>query len=135
MVLLLSHITKWQYVAQKEENIVKNEARTWYFDLKARPLSSVSIESNFENDDVSEVVTVSNLLLTSVLEESFIWRSMSPKLAIFSDGSNNVWSSMFDRSKPKIGCLGLITNRWTHSSLFHVTLWISLQPLIARVLC
>ena len=66
----------------KSEKNSKNEARTWYFDLKARPLSSVSIESNFENDDVSEVVTVSNLLLTSVLEESFIWRSMSPKWAI-----------------------------------------------------
>ena len=67
----------------KSEKNSKNEARTWYFDLKARPLSSVSIESNFENDDVSEVVTVSNLLLTSVLEESFIWRSMSPRWAIF----------------------------------------------------
>ena len=32
-----------------------------------------------------------------------------------SDGSNYVWSSMFDRSKPKIGCLSSITNRWTRS--------------------
>ena len=37
---------------------------------------------------------------------------------IYSDGSNNVQSSMFDRSKPKIGCS--ITIRWTRSSSFDV---------------
>ena len=35
-----------------------------------------------------------------------------------SDGSNNVGSSMFDCSKPKIECCSLITNRWTCSSSF-----------------
>ena len=39
---------------------------------------------------------------------------------VFSDGSNNVRRSMFDRSKPKIGCSSLITNRWTRSSSFDV---------------
>ena len=34
--------------------------------------------------------------------------------------SNNVRSSMFDRSKPKIRCLSSITNRWTCSNLFDV---------------
>ena len=29
----------------------------------------------------------------------------------YSDGSNNVRSSMFDRSKPKIGCSSSIINR------------------------
>ena len=38
----------------------------------------------------------------------------------FSDGSNYVRSSMFDRSKPKIGCSSSITNRWTCSSSFDV---------------
>ena len=37
-----------------------------------------------------------------------------------SDGSNNVRRSMFDRSKPKIGCSSSITNRWTCSSSFDV---------------
>ena len=32
-----------------------------------------------------------------------------------SDGSNYVRSSMFDRSKPKIGCSSSITKRWTRS--------------------
>ena len=39
---------------------------------------------------------------------------------ILSDGSINVQSSMFDRSKPKIGCLSLIANRWTHLNSFKV---------------
>ena len=33
------------------------------------------------------------------------------KLIKVSDGSNNVRSSMFDRSKPKIGCSSSITTR------------------------
>ena len=37
-----------------------------------------------------------------------------------SDGSNYVWSSKFDGSKPKIGCSSLITNRWTHSIQFNI---------------
>ena len=37
-----------------------------------------------------------------------------------SDGSNYVWSLMFDGSKPKIGCLSLITKRWTWLSSFDV---------------
>ena len=37
-----------------------------------------------------------------------------------SEGSNNVRSSMSNRSKPKIGCLSLINKRWTCSSLFDV---------------
>ena len=37
-----------------------------------------------------------------------------------SDGSNNVRSSMFDLSMPKIGCSSSITIRWTRSSLFDV---------------
>ena len=45
--------------------------------------------------------------------ESVLW-------AIYSDGSNNVRSSMFDRSKPKIGCSSSITIRWTRSSSFDV---------------
>ena len=36
------------------------------------------------------------------------------------DGSNYVQSSMFNRSKPKVGCLSLITRRWTCSSPFNV---------------
>ena len=39
---------------------------------------------------------------------------------MFSDGSNYARSSMFDRLKPKIGCLSSITKRWTHSSPFNV---------------
>ena len=39
---------------------------------------------------------------------------------LVSDGSNYVWSSMFDHSKPKMGCLSSITNRWTCSSSFDV---------------
>ena len=39
---------------------------------------------------------------------------------MISDGSNNVRSSMFDRSKPKIGCSSSITIRWTCSSSFDV---------------
>ena len=42
------------------------------------------------------------------------------KNAIFSDGSNNVRSSMFDRSKAKIWCSSSITIRWTRSSSFDV---------------
>ena len=38
----------------------------------------------------------------------------------FSDGSNYVRSSMFDCSKPKIGCSSSNTNKWTRSSLFDV---------------
>ena len=37
-----------------------------------------------------------------------------------SDGSNYVWSSMFDCLKPKIGCSSLITKRWTRLSSFGV---------------
>ena len=37
-----------------------------------------------------------------------------------SDGSNYVQNSMFDCSKPKIGCSSLITKRWTNSSPFDV---------------
>ena len=37
-----------------------------------------------------------------------------------SDRLNYVWNSMFDRSKPKIGCSSLITNRWTHSIQFNI---------------
>ena len=37
-----------------------------------------------------------------------------------SDGSNYVRSSMLDRLKPKIGCLSLISKRWTCSSQFNV---------------
>ena len=37
-----------------------------------------------------------------------------------SDGLKNVRSSIFDRSKPKIGCSSSITNRWTLSSSFNV---------------
>ena len=42
------------------------------------------------------------------------------KSRINSDGSNNVRSSMFVHSKPKIGCWSLITIRLTHSSSFDV---------------
>ena len=42
------------------------------------------------------------------------------KCKIANDGSNNVRSLMFDRSKPKIRCSSSITNRWTRSSLFNV---------------
>ena len=38
----------------------------------------------------------------------------------FSDGPNNVRSSMFDRSKPKIWCSSSITRRGTRSSSFDV---------------
>ena len=37
-----------------------------------------------------------------------------------SDGLNNVRSSMFDRSKPKIGCWSSISKKRTHSSQFDV---------------
>ena len=37
-----------------------------------------------------------------------------------SDGSNYVQSSMFDLSKPKIGCWSSITKGWTRSSLSDV---------------
>ena len=37
-----------------------------------------------------------------------------------SNGSNNIWSLMFDRLKPKIGCSSSITIRWTRSSSFDV---------------
>ena len=33
------------------------------------------------------------------------------RIRFFGDGSNNVQSSMFDRSKPKIGCLSSIAKR------------------------
>ena len=36
------------------------------------------------------------------------------------NGLNYVQSSMFDSSKPKIGCLSSITNRWTRSRLCNV---------------
>ena len=39
---------------------------------------------------------------------------------VASDGLNYVWSSIFDRSKPKTRCSGSITNRWTRSSIFDV---------------
>ena len=43
------------------------------------------------------------------------------QLCLFnSDGSNNVRSSMIDRSKPKIGCSSSITNRLSRSSSFDV---------------
>ena len=41
---------------------------------------------------------------------------------------NNVRSSMFNRSKPKIWCSSAITNRWTHLSSFDVPkkdVWVS----------
>ena len=41
-------------------------------------------------------------------------------LLVISDGSNNVPSSIFDCSKPKIGCSSSITKRWTSLSPFHV---------------
>ena len=41
-------------------------------------------------------------------------------LLVISDGSNNVPSSIFDCSKPKIGCSSSITKRWTSLSLFVV---------------
>ena len=37
-----------------------------------------------------------------------------------SDESNYVWSTKFDRSKPKIGCSSLITIRWRRLSSFDV---------------
>ena len=40
--------------------------------------------------------------------------------AIFNNGLSYVWSSMFDPSKPKIGCLSSISKRWTRSSPFDV---------------
>ena len=36
------------------------------------------------------------------------------------NGLNYVQSSMFDSSKPKIGSLSSIAERWTHSSSFDV---------------
>ena len=37
-----------------------------------------------------------------------------------SNGFNYIQSSMFDHSKPKLGCSSLITKRWTHLSSFDV---------------
>ena len=39
---------------------------------------------------------------------------------IFINGLSYVWSSMFDRLKPKIGCSSSISKRWTHTSPFNV---------------
>ena len=67
--------------------------------------------------------TFKNRYDTTRIGISFL-RNWSKNLAnmclFFSDGSNYVRSSMFDRSKPKIGCSSSITIRWTRSSLFDV---------------
>ena len=49
---------------------------------------------------------------------------MMPKSSVSNSSNryNNVRSLMFDRSKARIGCLSLITNRWTCLSLFDVRL-------------
>ena len=64
---------------------------------------------------------------------------MLPTLA--SDGSNNVGSSMSNRSKPKIGCSSSITNRLTCSNSFdvrkndvQVSLMINLVNLVTALL-
>ena len=60
-------------------------------------------------------------LLTYIYNPKKSFKLKSWTFFIFiSDGSNNVRSSMFDRSKPKIGCSSSITNRWTRSSSFDV---------------
>ena len=56
--------------------------------------------------------------------------TLSKNLLCSSDGSNNVQSSMFDRSKPKIGSSSSITNRLTRFSSFDVRkkdVWASLM--------
>ena len=56
---------------------------------------------------------------------SFDWKQITTEHTQFqrlicSFGSNHVRSSMFDHSKPKIGCSSSVTNRWTRSSSFDV---------------
>ena len=52
--------------------------------------------------------------------DDFLVLFMICKVFLTSDGSNYVRSSMFDRSKPKIGCPSSISKRWTRSSSFNV---------------
>ena len=67
--------------------------------------------------------TLKNRYDTTRIGISFL-RNWSKNLAnmclFFSDGSNYVRSSMFDRSKAKIGCSSSISNKWTRSSSFDV---------------
>ena len=59
------------------------------------------------------------------------------KTVLGCDGSNYVWSSMFDCLKPKIGCSSLITKSWTCSRSFDVRktdVWVcSLRNLVNLV--
>ena len=53
-------------------------------------------------------------------KNTFKW-NLNLSFSIFcSDESNYVQSSMFDRSKAKIGCSSSISNKWTRSSSFDV---------------
>ena len=74
--------------------------------------ASVSAETNFSRFGRSLDVSSNDRLGSGFI--------LNRGLPSFSDGPNNVRSSMFDRSKPKIWCSSSITNRRTRLSLFDV---------------
>ena len=125
--------------------LVLGKASFWYLDLLKLEVKTLHVYfyshgqelfyksvSNFTNKLVKQLLSMTVYYLKMIrYVRSYImnpdcisglygssWIGSSPRFLIVSDGLNYVRSSIFDCSKPKIGCS--ISNRWTCSSPFNV---------------